>query len=616
MEEEGVVQERAQVSETTRCVRALLVGTAMVLAVNWFVHCSDYVLRSSRICFGYLTMGALIPFLFVVVVNGALKLINRRWALPPDELIVVCIMASVSSIFPALGLTGFLLSLIATPYYFASNQNQWDEYLHPYLPAWAVPSNEGGAMAAFFNGLGAGERIPWDVWITPLLWWSCLIAAVFVACFCISVILRKQWVERERLVFPLAEVPLELVRESPGRSRLPVIMRQRLFLIGFSIPALIILWNLVTYFFPGFPEIPIGMRFTFLSLGRGFPWVCTKFNFFVIGFAFFTNLDVLFSVWFFHLLILIQTGIFNRIGYTIGPVDVWCGFTAATGWETFGAFVFFVVWGLWMARHHLREVVRKAWDRRYPVDDSGELVSYRTAVVCLALSTTFVFGWFRVMGMSWAAILVYSFATLCLYVGITKIVAQCGLVYIRGTLTAQHFTTYVLGTNTLSPAGMSGLLYTYTFCCDARSSVMCTFTHAAKMSDSARLRRGTVLAGLLIASALGFVSSVIYNLYLGYQVGAYNFGAWEFQSGNVQIFASIVEKIRNPVETDWPRLGFFGGGAAVMAFLTFMKYRFIWWPLHPIGLAVGDNWAVWASAFSIFVTWLAKLVILRVGGIR
>jgi hypothetical protein len=84
----------------------------------------------------------------------------------------------------------------------------------------------------------------------------------------------------------------------------------------------------------------------------------------------------------------------------------------------------------------------------------------------------------------------------------------------------------------------------------------------------------------------------------------------------VQIFASIVEKVRNPVETDWKRLGFFGGGAGAMAFLTFMKYRFIWWPLHPIGLAVGDNWAVWASAFSIFVTWLAKLVILRVGGIR
>ncbi|MBM4087756.1 MAG: hypothetical protein FJ272_23445, partial [Planctomycetes bacterium] len=278
MEEEGVVQERAQVSETTRCVRALLVGTAIVLAVNWFVHCSDYVLRSSRICFGYLTMGTLIPFLVVVVANAILGLIRPRWALKPDEMVIVCIMASVSALFPALGLTGFLLGLIATPYYFASNENQWEEYVHPYLPRWAVPSNEGGAMAAFFNGLGEGQPIPWDVWVTPLLWWSCLIAAVFLACFCLSVILRKQWAERERLVFPLAEVPLEMVRTSNPRSFLPDLMRQRLFLIGATIPLVIIIWNLFTYFYPGFPEIPIGMRATFLRLGRGFPWVCTKFN--------------------------------------------------------------------------------------------------------------------------------------------------------------------------------------------------------------------------------------------------------------------------------------------------------------------------------------------------
>ena len=44
------------------------------------------------------------------------------------------------------------------------------------------------------------------------------------------------------------------------------------------------------------------------------------------------------------------------------------------------------------------------------------------------------------------------------------------------------------------------------------------------------------------------------------------------------------------------------------------RYRFVWWPVHPLGFATGTfyimNW-VW---FSVFLAWLFKTIILKYGG--
>ena len=71
-----------------------------------------------------------------------------------------------------------------------------------------------------------------------------------------------------------------------------------------------------------------------------------------------------------------------------------------------------------------------------------------------------------------------------------------------------------------------------------------------------------------------------------------------------------------PQSTHWGRMGCFGVGAAAMAVLTFLKYRFAWWPLHPVGLAVASVWTIRRSAFSLFLAWVAKVLILRLGGVR
>ena len=136
-------------------------------------------------------------FLCLSLVNTLLKQHIPAWALNSAELMTVLAMSLIIIGIPVF-LTGYFLAAPTTPYYFASAENQWGEFVIPHLPAWRLPSNEGLAMTWFFEGPPPGEPTPWatlfDAWTMPLFWWLSFIFALFFVCFCfcIVVILRKQ----------------------------------------------------------------------------------------------------------------------------------------------------------------------------------------------------------------------------------------------------------------------------------------------------------------------------------------------------------------------------------------------------------------------------------------
>ena len=63
-----------------------------------------------------------------------------------------------------------------------------------------------------------------------------------------------------------------------------------------------------------------------------------------------------------------------------------------------------------------------------------------------------------------------------------------------------------------------------------------------------------------------------------------------------------------------PNYWFFLAGAGVMAFLNLMRYRFVWWPFHPIGFALSGTALSRLTSFTILVAWLLKLVMLKLVG--
>ena len=50
-----------------------------------------------------------------------------------------------------------------------------------------------------------------------------------------------------------------------------------------------------------------------------------------------------------------------------------------------------------------------------------------------------------------------------------------------------------------------------------------------------------------------------------------------------------------------------------MAFLMFMRARFLWWPLHPLGLPFQPFHGAWTA---VGIVWLFKVMILKYGGVR
>ena len=598
-------------------LRAVVVGAIMsVLAAIWPIV-SGYLVRSSWADFGQLTLAALLPFiLLALVVNPLIHRVRPTLALKRRELLVVLIMAMCAGTMQGEGLAGYFLGVVTAPHYFATGENRWAELLLSEMPTWAIVTNEGQAAALFYDGLPEGETMPWGAWVVPIFWWFSFFAALILVCLCITVALRKQWVENERLPFPLARVPMLLMPAGTGRR----IVTSPMFKLGVAIPLCVIVWNAIHWFAPSIPQLPFltaAWRTPRIRLARGFPPLHGKADVFVMGFAYFSSLDVLFSIWFFHVLSIVQCGILVRTGFSIGSADPWCSWDGATGWQSFGGFAFFVLWGLWMARKHLGMVLRKAvWSRAH-IDDSHELMSYRTSVLGLLFGLAYAFFWLRCAGMGAVATAVFLLGTLVLYIGIARITAESGLVYLRGPITAQAFTWHLLGVTSLTRSSMIAIGLTHTFFCDAKCWLMAPFANLNRISnDELRREPRRVTATAFLGCALGALAAVAFVIHLSYRGGAYNFGVATFRWAPARIFQHAISRMQNPFPPSWDRIGFMGLGAAFTALTTYLRYQFAWWPLHPIGFTISSSMPTREGAFAIFWVWLIKLVILRLGGQR
>ena len=596
--------------------RAFIAGALLCALLAVGAPHTRHVLRSSLLDGEFLPFGVILGLLVAsACVNPVVRL---GWSVPafsPQDMAVIFIMGLTTTAVSTDGLASFLLAVIAAPYYYASPENRWADFLFEHLPGWLVPANADNAMGEFFSGLPPGRSIPWAEWLAPLFWWLLLFAATFLVCACIASILHRQWTQHERLTYPLMQVPLAMSEAHSEPGAVPAFARHRLFWVGFGVPLFIVVWNIGTYFHPVYPAI--STDFGWLAIARAFPRVRLLLLFPIIGFLYFVNLDVLFSVWAFYLLGVIQIGIYNRFGFQIGRADIYCSGSPSMGWQGFGALTAMVLWGLWMARAHLGRAARAALHPAQ-ADNSqqhGEVVSHRVAWVGLGLGTAFIAAWLHASGMQWQVIALFLFAAFVIFLGLTRIVVQTGIVFVRAPLTAQSFSTYTLGTASISAPSMVSLALTYSWI-HTVFFFMPVVAHAARVSEVLRIPGRHIRRALLLGLIVAVPTTLLYHLASGYEHGAQNFSGWAFRGGCTIPYHSTVSKMANPEPADARRLLFFAIGAAAMLCFTQLHYLLPWWPLHPIGMTIASTWPTRMIAFSLFLAWLAKLSIVKAGGLK
>jgi hypothetical protein len=604
--------EPAPQPKSVLTVRGTAVGLVAVALVTMAGPYSEWVVRSSYMTTNYFPLG--LAFLFILIalfLNPLLRRVGPRFALRGDDLGIVYTMLVVAVSVPTYGMVGYTISIVASPFYYATPENAWATYLHPHIPRWAVPGG-GPEVAWFFEGLPPGESIPWRIWAGPLFWWGSLTAATLTLCVCLIATFRRPWVEQERLNFPVVTVPLAAMEGADEAGAWPRFARSPLFWAGFGAAAFKVLWNIPAYFNSGWPALPpIQLN---IPGGKVFPGIRAVLSLPLLGVTYFANADVILSIWVFYLFHLTEIALFNRTGFSIGASEMHSITPAALAWQSFGAFAAIVLGGVWVARGHLREVFRKTFRGDEAVDDSREVLSYRAAALGLLGSAIYILFYLRALGIALpvAALLVYAVVTI--FLGLTRAVIEGGLMFVLGPLVPQAFPAHVVGPAALSGDTMTGLALSYAWVCDPIVAFLPCGANAVKVHSERRFPRGTYLAAVGLALGVSLPLSFYFSLKLGYAFGSFNFGDFVFQFGGQVPYDTAIAKMKAGQGVTAGHPAFLGLGALVTLALIALRHRFAWWRLHPIGFAVASTSPVRWTVLSFFAVWLVKVAILRLGG--
>ena len=590
-------------------VRALCLGAACAVFLGWGGHYTRHIGHTTKMAQDHLPWGAVVPvFLIAVVLNKVLDKLSPRWALTRAEILVVTGMALIACVLPSYFM-GYVISNTAAPYYFANTENGWATDIHPHLPGWSVVSDR-TAVRWFFEGMPLGAEIPWEVWIIPLFWRLSQVVAVGVFCLCAVSILRKQWVENERLTFPLMSLPMAMAEREPKGSFPVGFMNQPVFWVGFGLAFFQIAWGIAGFFIPLFPTIPNG--FGALDFGRDFPGVYTRLYPMIVGVSYFIDLDVLSSILAFQALLIVEMGVLNRLGVDIGPTDS-VSASQFEGWQGFGALCVIVPWGLWIARDHLRQVFRKAFYNAPDVDDSGEVLSYRSALIGLTCSGLFIVTWCAASGMSLPVAGLFLAIVVLIWLGITRITIEGGVISAR-MMRAQPVVLHLVGPTNLGASGIMAVMLTEAWHKDIKTILMANLANANRLFEAFTRDRGRLLAATVIAFSFTVATSTYYQISSSYSTGAFNYGG--IYGDFIQsAFDATAGHIRDPFKLKrWQMLwSLLGVGTAALTLV--LRYVFPGFPLHPIGFAATTSHPTSRrNVFPVFIAWLAKAAVLRIGG--
>lgn len=576
----------------------------------------EFVIQGTRLGLSSSTPAAFfLLFVLVAMVQPLLGSARRSWIFSRGELLLITVMMMLATAIPSRGFTGMALAIISGVSYYASPENDWAAQLIPYIPTWMIPQDT-EAIKGFYEGLPQGQPIPWEAWFQPLAWWLLFMGAFYAVLICSMVIMRRQWMDHERLLYPLVQVPLAMIEDREPPSRLKPFLKNPVVWAGFALPFLFDTANALSRYHEFVPQTDLYYSFT---VAHNTVSLVFRINHLMMGLAYFINTSTSFSLWVFCLLAKFQEALCSLLGiYSAEQLDEFSDTGPTTGMlshQSMGAMIVLVLLGLWTARGHLWEVLRQIWRRRAAVGP-GELLSYRAAGIGLVVGLGIMAVWLWRAGMpAWAAVL-FLFGAFTIFAALTRVIVEAGLSSAVEGLSGAGFLVSGVGSSSLGPAGIMATAYTLAWAGDLLVFMMAPCANGIRMLHGLHSSRNRLLGMMAAAMAIGLVGSIYTTLKLGYQYGALNLHQQYFSGFAQEPFRFASRLLETPVGPHWPGWGWNGVGAAIMTLLMLARQRLLWWPLHPIGYAVGGTWILHRVWFSIFLTWLVKVIVLKYAGPR
>ncbi|MCS6777490.1 MAG: DUF6785 family protein [Chloroherpetonaceae bacterium] len=602
-------------------VRALVLGILFTGLTDLWIHWAELVLGGrghTALAGTAIPVGAFNVLFLLVVTNLLLHRVLRPLAFSPAELLVIYVMMTVSTVVSSSGGLHFLIPTITAAFWYADESNGWANLFHAYIPEW-IAQRDRDALRGFYVG---NATVPWAEWVRPMSAWIAFLAIFTLGTLCLVAILRRQWVDRERLTFPTVVVPVEMIRDGEH------FLRNRLLWLGFAIPFGIDIMNTLHLNIPPVPYLPTRTTdqpdiSTFFAAP---PWNAigpTPISFypFVIGIAYLLSVEMTFSCWFFWLItkLLRVYGAASGLssGATGGGQSAW----PFLGHQGAGAFLALTLAGLWLSRAYLVEAWHIAFGPRPrgPAADQEEPLPYRWAFLGLFACLAFATGWCIAAGMRSGVALTLILLSLCYMIAAARIRAETGNAWLFGPdVDAYKVMTTTFGTMVYSPADLTVMAYIRnaisTF--DLRCLSMPHQFDAYRMADTVPVSRRHLTFALALAVVLGLVLSFAIALMIWYAYGAgAKTDAWRTSMGRMP-FDQLSDALKTPVKADVSGSLAIGAGFGITTALMLLRTRITWWIFHPVGYAVANTGTMNQVWLPFFIAWLLKVVALRYGGIQ
>lgn len=602
------VQSVERKSDSRIRPRAIIFGIAILPAIGYWLFEGEMV-RYTFATWAAPFYNAVYVLFLLTVLNMALAKFLRWKPFNHLELLCVYVIVSVGSALLSSDLLGILITLMGHPTRFATDSNGWNTLFQGVLPNWLIVSDQ-AALKGYYEGNSTFFiRSHIMAWLKPSLYWMIFISALFVSFASLSVLLRKQWVEAERLTFPIVQLPIAMT-EAPRKF-----FSDRLMWMGILIAGGITLLNGLHYLYPTIPEIPIKRRDFPVSSTP--PWgminpIRIAFYFFAITLGFLMPLDLSVSSWLFYFLYLGQRVSSSALGFEPSTGMPFADDQAA------GALIAIGMFAIWGMRKHLVSAFKTAFMGVDKGSDGDEPASYRVAYLGLALSLLVMYVFVRKAGMSIGiAILFIGILTVAALV-ISRIRCEFGFpVHNLDGFGAQFILPRLIGPENISSTSLGALAVLSWTGRAFRSHPMPHQMEGLRLAGSGRSARRSMFYAILIGGLITI--PICFWVYLDrfYQLGAgtARVGPWALGYGS-EAFPRLESWLKNPSQPITARFGGMAFGAGIAIVLSIARSRIFGFPLHPLGYAMANSWGMFNLWLPILIGSISKALVLKAGGLK
>lgn len=615
---------------------AFLMAAGLPWVIDWFGQGG----KAPVVVGGYLPVLPILTCLLLAAVWNPLVRMARLGALAlrPWELMAVTALLLATAGITGGGLQGpFRTMILAKPALEGSSASRPlahaipdrlsvpfradDNRVAPLVDGLKDGGNRLTATTTVHDGDGTVRRddLPARPLLRPLLWGGALVGCGILLILGLAAMTARQWTHHERLQHPLAQVPLALAEGS--------LLRDNAFRVGFGLVVIFWLWNLGVGW--GWNRLPrIATDFTIPDLYRllgmdsapGWPrqmmaeyWGSVRIYPLAIGIAFLITLDLGFSVWGGFWLGVVIFGWLYQAGLPVSFPDH--GRLVGSG-ATLGMAALILA----MGRHHYWRLLVAAIGARHGEADQVGVWGVRVIIgACLGI-------WALVwhLGGGTGAAAAGGFLALVLVTAyvlvIARVVAESGLANFQSAET-MTLVAHSLGLPILLPyQALVAMLYLgNTLAMDTRENLSGYAVQGAAIGERQGLRPGRVLFGVglvvLVGAGLAMVSGLASAWVQGAgspkpnQLAVGKIIALVGQAGNhpdgpIALWRSQI--LANPVLI----------GIGLIGLIALARRFWVGFPFNPIGLVVASSWPVFMLWGSLMLGWLAKLLVMRYGGVQ